>query len=395
MRIVIINNDFRAYFPPRIKRFGEFLRVRGDELHVVEIFSESICYEFIRDDFGDLPHFVLYQGRYDGTTPMREICGRIARKLDEIGPDVVISGDVNFPAGAAVLRWTKKNRRGMVVYTDSLKHTFRKNAVVRFIKKALLRGVGAVLCPAPAWDESMQELGFSKERIFYGLNTADNIYWGDKVGNESFTDLPGQYFLTLGRQVKMKNLQNFAKAYLRYRSAGGEVPLVMVGDGYCHSEITEILGGCDHVTFLPFQSREKVREIFVRARALFLPSYKIETWGMVVSEAMAGGTPVAVSNQCGCASTIVQETKNGFLYDPDSQEAMIDAMQQIEMMSQSEWQSYSDQSRSIIGDWGIGRFCQGAHDACSYALTNQRQLWNPVDYVIMRLWPGRIASDDL
>ncbi len=395
MRVVIISYDFRAYFPPRIKHFGEFLRHRGDELHVVELFSESICYQFISDDFGHLPHHVLFQGRYDGKLAMAEVCRKIAAVLDEVNPDVVITSDVNFPSGAEVLRWTQRNRRGMVIYTDSMSHTFRKNVLVRLVKNALLRGVGAVLCPSSAWDESMKELGFAQERIFYGLNTADNAFWGAKVANTSFPELPKQYFLTLGRQVKMKNLQNFAYAYLRYCAEGGTMPLVMVGEGYCHQEITDILKDCSQVTFLPFQDREKVREIFVQARALFLPSYKIETWGMVVNEAMAAGVPVAVSNQCGCATTIVKPGENGFIFDPDDQHAMVKAMQSLEKMSSEEWQRFSDHSRRIIAGWGVERFSQGAYDACRYAAAHQRRLWNPMDYLIMRLWQGRIASDDL
>jgi glycosyltransferase involved in cell wall biosynthesis len=42
-----------------------------------------------------------------------------------------------------------------------------------------------------------------------------------------------------------------------------------------------------------------------------------ETWGLAVNEALASGTPVLVSNRCGCAHDLVQEGINGYLFKSD------------------------------------------------------------------------------
>ena len=395
MKIVICSQSFRAYFPPRICYFGDFLKIHGSSLEVIELFEESICYQFSKDTFGKLPHHVLFDGRYHKGIAMRDINLKLRKKLDEIYPDVIICGDVNNPDGAEVLRWTRKNRKGMVIFSDSRKDTFIKNVLVMAIKRALLRGVEAAIIPAPAWDDSFEWLGFSREQLFYGLNTADNTFWGQKVFNEHFKQLPSKYYLTLGRQVAMKNLENFAIAYKRYRKTGGKMPLVMVGEGKCHDRIVTVLRGVDNVTFLPFQQRENVREIFTGACCLFLPSYKIETWGMVVNEAMAGGVPIAISNQCGASTTLVEQEKNGFIYEPDNVNMIVEIMHIFEKMPKEQWNKFSQASREIISHWGVERFAQGAWDACCYAADNHRKNHNPLDWFIWKLWRGRIATDDL
>jgi glycosyltransferase involved in cell wall biosynthesis len=53
------------------------------------------------------------------------------------------------------------------------------------------------------------------------------------------------------------------------------------------------------------------------ASVFVLPS-KSETWGLSVNEALASGTPVLVSTQCGCAHDIVQEGINGYTFKSDN-----------------------------------------------------------------------------
>ena len=395
MKIAIVANDFRAYFPPRIRYFGEFLKKHNSSLVVIELFRESICYQFSKDNFGDLPHYVLFEGRYHKVITMSEINLRLRQKLDEIQPDTIISDDVNFPAGAESLHWTRHNRKGHVIFTDSRTDTFKKNAIVMMVKKSLLRGIDAVLCPAPAWDESLMKLGFRQEEIFYGLNSSDNEFWSQPVTKVDFADLPKDYFLHVGRHITQKNLVQFSKAYKAYRNEGGRTPLVLVGEGYTHDDVLKEMAGVDSITFLSFQPREKLRQIYNGARALFLPSYKQETWGMVVNEAMCCGRPIAISEQCGSATTIVKEGVNGFIHSPDDIHAMTAIMKKIDMLSAEEWQRMSDASRNIIQDWGLERFAQGAWDACRYAAGHHHRNLNPIDLIIRSIWNGRIASDDL
>jgi glycosyltransferase involved in cell wall biosynthesis len=57
-------------------------------------------------------------------------------------------------------------------------------------------------------------------------------------------------------------------------------------------------------SFAGFMNQSEIAQAYVAADVLVLPSDHGETWGLVVNEAMACGTPAIVSDQCGCAEDL-------------------------------------------------------------------------------------------
>jgi len=47
-----------------------------------------------------------------------------------------------------------------------------------------------------------------------------------------------------------------------------------------------------------------------------------ETWGLAANEALASGCPVIVSDKAGCAVDLVQQGRNGYIFDHSSEEAL-------------------------------------------------------------------------
>jgi glycosyltransferase involved in cell wall biosynthesis len=60
-------------------------------------------------------------------------------------------------------------------------------------------------------------------------------------------------------------------------------------------------------TFAGFLNQTEVSRAYVAADALVLPSDAGETWGLVVNEAMASGTPAIASTSCGCAEDMMPD----------------------------------------------------------------------------------------
>jgi glycosyltransferase involved in cell wall biosynthesis len=58
---------------------------------------------------------------------------------------------------------------------------------------------------------------------------------------------------------------------------------------------------------------------------LILPTYT-DTWGLVVNEAMACGTPVVLSHAAGCAVDLLKEDWNGLLISPQDIDSLAAAM---------------------------------------------------------------------
>lgn len=384
MKIVMFGN-YALYFIPRLIAFSDRLKSEGGELWILQANKENLLYGKIpQADFAalnivhiwDAPDELDYQEK-------------AFFMLDKLNPDVLMTGFIAFPYGAAGLKWAKSRNKGVVEYDDQRHDTFPRGKISSWIKSRIIRNVDAFLCPAPAWDETLLKWGFKQQDIFYGLDSSDNEFWGEKVVNVDFKNLPKTYFMTVGRQGSMKNLPRFLSAYKEYLNKGGNVPLVMVGEGPDHDELERIADGDENIIFLNFQPREKLRQLFVQMRALVLPSTKVETWGMVVNECMASGNIVAISSECGSATTLVKDKINGFHFSPHIEEEMVEVLFAIQNLSEEDYGRMSRASLDIIKDWGLERFVDGAISACKHAFQNKKRIRNPLDNILVHLWKGR------
>lgn len=391
MRIVITNHEFRAHFPARIKYFYEAMRVQGHELHIIELYGISICYQFSNDQQANKDWEILFPNAKTGTVKFEDVEKKLNERLDAINPDVVMSGIATFPVGIIALRWAKKNNKGIVEFGNAKKYTFKHNFLVHHIKRMMFRNVDAFFCPSDAWDESMIFWGFKKKEIFYGLNVANNHDWEGEVENVHFPELPKEYMLTCGRQVYMKNLPRLVKCYQQYSKEGGNLPLVMVGEGVKHVEIVKLAEGNKNIIFVPYQPHDKMREIFSQMKCLMLPSFREETWGIVVSEAMAAGKIAACSDEAGCTSTIIKDEINGYRYDPYDEEAIVKVMHTIEALPDEKLKEMQKAAYNTIQDWGVERFAKGALEACEYAISHKKKIHNPFDYLLIKFWKGRMT----
>lgn len=392
MKIVITNHEFRAHFPPRIKYFYEEAKRQGHEVHVIELYGISICYQFSSDhDTMENYWEILFPDRENGKVSNKEVEAKLTERLDAINPDVVIAGIPTFPVGIITLRWAKRNNKAIVHYGDALKHTFKHPWWVHYLKRMMFRNSEAFLAPAPAWKESMEYWGYKEEELFYGLDVANNKEWEGELVNESFKDLPPAYFVNCCRQVGMKNLPFLLNAYLRYQKEGGALPLLMIGEGVKHDELVRLADNNTGIIFLPYLNHKQMREIFAGMKALFVPSFKEETWGITVNEAMAANRIAAVSKEVGCASTLIEDGMNGFCYDPRDEDGIVAVMHKIESLPKEKLQEMQANAKNTIQDWGVERFAKGALEACHYAINHKKRIRNPFNWLLIKLWKGRMT----
>lgn len=384
MKVVMFGN-YALYFIPRLVALSKRLKADEGELWILQASKENLLYGKIpQTDMSALNIVHVWDAPENLDYKQKAFY-----MLDKLNPDVLVTGFISFPYGAIGLKWAKSRKRGLVEYDDQRIDTFNRSKISNWVKTRIIRNVDAFLCPAPAWDETLLAWGFHKNEIFYGLDTSDNDFWGEKVENTDFRDLPQTYFMTVGRQGTMKNLPRFLHAYKEYINRGGTIPLVMVGNGPEHEKLIKIADDNPHVIFLDFQPREKIRQLFIRMKALVLSSTKVETWGMVVNECMASGHIVAISKECGSATTLVKDGLNGFHFSPESEKEMVEVLFKIQKLSDDEFRKMSQESLNIIKEWGLEKFVDGVYAACKYAYSHKKRILNPINRLLVSLWNGR------
>jgi len=120
------------------------------------------------------------------------------------------------------------------------------------------------------------------------------------------------------------------KTLIRAWQAWGDAPeLRIVGDGPLLSEIKALVEKYRlNVRFVGRLVPAKVLEEISRARLLILPSEWFEGFPMVIREAFAYGTPVAVSN-IGALGEIVEDGVTGVLFNPGDHSSLVEVVESI------------------------------------------------------------------
>jgi glycosyltransferase involved in cell wall biosynthesis len=120
------------------------------------------------------------------------------------------------------------------------------------------------------------------------------------------------------------------------------------------------------VFFPGFRQIDELPRFYARAGCFIHPAL-VEPWGLVVNEAMACGLPVLASNRCGCATDLVQDGINGFIFDPSSVEQLTDLMTRVSAFD-FPLSAFSAESTRIIGNWTPARFAENLQSAAKHAI---------------------------
>jgi glycosyltransferase involved in cell wall biosynthesis len=306
MRVVLTHTDLRLYWEARILRLNARLREREDELHVLELGDRGSPYDAIGDCRpvgGSLAWNRLLRGDLRLLSPA-VMSKALQKALDRLDPDVVISGPIAFPSGAAAVRWCRDHRRPVIVMDDARLADVRRSSITNYVKRRIYRNVDAVLIAAPSHASSYRSWGMPADRICFGVDVIDNDWFFKRAEAEracaagkSRLGLPGRFFLGVGRQIAQKNWATLLLAYQRYKAlvSGEPWSLVLVGEGPERPAMERLVREqrIAGVRFLPFLNHEELCVCYAHAGAFVLPSHG-ETWGLVVNEAMACGLPVLV-----------------------------------------------------------------------------------------------------
>jgi glycosyltransferase involved in cell wall biosynthesis len=130
----------------------------------------------------------------------------------------------------------------------------------------------------------------------------------------------GNYALFVGRLSSEKGVGTLLEAW---RRIGFDVPLRIVGDGPLGSEVAAAADATPNICWLGALPSAEIFALLRGAAFLIFASEAFETFGRVVIEAFATGTPVIATGH-GAAAELVRDGSNGFLFKPGDPAALAD-----------------------------------------------------------------------
>jgi len=393
--IAVIWQRFLPYHHARIRRLSESLTQQGIRLTAIEVASRDASYGFISSSSADSTNsFCCFPDRTYHELTAREINTRVYAILMSLAPDVVFAPATPFPEGMAAVRYRLASGARVVIMDDAWEWTDQRGRLTEIVKKTIHKNVDAAFVPAPSHFPYYRKLGFSDERVFFGVDAVDNEYFSQRADSARGREtrlrqalrLPNNYFLFVGRFLPRKGIDTLLTAYDQYRKqvSGNPWDLVLVGDKAgpgCGIAYSDQQAG---VRFAGPLIGDELCQFYGLASAMIVPGLR-DQWGLVVNEAMASGLPVIVSRGVGAAQTLVREGENGWTFAPGDSEELADLMRRMTRLSAKQKEAMGRQSEKIISEWSLDRFVDGANKAL---FVERREYAGLLSNIMTRLWKG-------
>ena len=216
-----------------------------------------------------------------------------------------------------------------------------KALVKRIVYRIMLRAFYGFLSVGQRFDTYLQHYGISQERIFRAPHCVDNAWFAQQAQKAhedgTVTQLRETYsgdgrpvLLFVGKFIPKKRPLDFVEGVALLERGGFPVTGVCVGSGPLEAEARALAKELDcAVHFSGFQNQGALPAYYAMADALVLPSDGTETWGLVVNEALACGTPAIVSEAAGCAPDLIVDGKTGYTYPVGDTEVLAQVVKQL------------------------------------------------------------------
>ncbi len=388
------------YLPYHIARIRHLRkRLLGLDWHLtaIEVASKDALYPFPESTSRGDDYICLFSGKSYRALAPHTMHMTVLRTLERLQPDVVIAPATPFPSGMASIKYSLQYNKISVMMDDAWEFSDRRGPIITAIKKVIHRNVDAAFIPAPSHASYYLRMGFPLERIFYGVDTVDNDYFetsADTVRRQSIRlrrelNLPSKYFLFVGRFIERKGIKTLLDAYCQYRKSSSKEKwgLVLVGEGDERKHHEERMKEFTEVKFVGSQFGENLCRYYGLASAFILPS-EVETWGLVVNEAMASRLPVLISKGCGAGRELVEEGRNGWTFGVDDSEALAHCMSAMTDLPAGRLEQMGLHSSEIIHKWSLDTFADSVIAASSL---QRRERGGFISYLVTKFWTGRIS----
>ena len=290
--------------------------------------------------------------------PMKLLSRWSRRRLEQIlrKTDLLHIQELWIPAAAQVAQVARNlgtpyvlSSHGMLDDWCMAQKPLKKQAYLRLVGNRLIRGARAVHCTAVG--EARQAQRWIQERqagvIPLLLDTEPyRILPSRATCRNTLPGRPGTPTIAfLGRLDRKKGIERLLEAVGLLRAAGRDVDVLIAGSGpdaYKQQlkEVARAAGIAEHVHFLGHVVGADKTRVLRAADMFVLPSYQ-ENFGLVLTEALACGTPVITTRavdiwpelEASGSATIIQtpdavavrDAIAGLLDDPSRREAMGEA----------------------------------------------------------------------
>jgi len=180
-------------------------------------------------------------------------------------------------------------------------------------------------------------------------------------------------FLFAGKFIEKKRPLDFLEAIAVASSQESRVAGLMVGDGPLRSTCERVVADRKlPVRLAGFLNQSRMADAYIAADCLVLPSNGLETWGLVVNEAMSCSRPAVVSDAVGCAPDLVHDGRTGAVFPLGDIGALAKILEDFARNPQR-LRAMGEAARAGLRSYSLDAAVQGVVDAVEAVTLNRRQ----------------------
>jgi len=343
MRVLVIHNQLWAHYKSKLfSEIHQYLRKTEPEsvFSVVHIALHEASRSVMKDDESfkyEYPYEVLFNRSLD-SVGFKERLSALFKAFHQYQPTVLnVTGYFDY-AQVILMIYARMKGVKIVLSSESSTLDHNRSAVKENIKSWIVNRADAFFCFGKSSADYLLSLGIKNSQIAvrHAAVIDEDVIKGNFDNAKNLIAIEKSFettrrFVYVGRLAEEKNLELLIEAFKAVKKSSGKNnwELLLVGDGPARKTLERLSG--DHIlnnsiTFAGGHPWYKVPEWLAKSDVLILPS-KSEPWGLVVNEAMVCAMPVIVSEKCGCVDDLVVNKENGFIFNPDNQKELENAMQ--------------------------------------------------------------------
>ncbi len=323
IRIAIITNILPPYRVPLFNYLAEQPNVK------LRVF---LCAETEPDRHWNWPSNIQFEYEIDGSPSYRLLNGKptylpfgLIERIHRFRPDVIIVGSLGV---VGLICWFGSKLLGvpLLLWSEATAISEKyRNRYLTSLRRFLVRNSQAYIGVSSAAAEYFVALGAYSKKVQVSLQTLDVEFFGQQVEKyrkekeniKKDLGLKGRIIAYVGNLEFYKGSDLLLDAYFEVLKHVPNINLLLVGTGSLFTQMknktTQAVNARVH--FIGFKQHQEL-PLYYAISDLFCLFSRYETFGIVVTEAIAAGLPVVCSQFAGASFDLVQNGYNGYVINP-------------------------------------------------------------------------------
>jgi glycosyltransferase involved in cell wall biosynthesis len=299
--------------------------------------------------------------------------------LDQINPAALLALGYHHPLDRAAIRWALKRNvplffRGETSDAPRAARSWWRALLRDLLLRRLYRRCTAVLYLGENSRSHYRRLGVPEDKLVHAPYCVDTSMF--ETGEQARALLRMQTRIQAGIAEDAWVLLFSGK--LSWRKGVDLIPqaaallpehlrrrlhLVFAGDGEKRAELEVACASSAGIPahFAGFVNQSGLSAWYHASDALLLPSREMETWGLVVNDALHHGLPVVVSEAVGCAPDLVLPGRTGEVCAADDACELAEALERCAAWNDGT-KSVRDRCRERVGGYMVQQAAEGLHE---------------------------------